>query len=92
VLVGAFGTTTVESDVLAVAYYRTKNWPRLISLWKSRTNAVGATAKTWFSLAAAYYAAGDKTNALNSINAAIKLDPSAASAAEGAIKQIKAGQ
>jgi O-antigen ligase len=88
VLFGEYGTTTVDSDILAAAYYRAKDWPQLIDLWRSRATAPGASVDSWFSLAAAYYVAGDKAHALSTINTAVALFPSAASAGAAAIAQI----
>ncbi|MBI5405846.1 O-antigen ligase family protein [Candidatus Kaiserbacteria bacterium] len=89
ILRDAYGTTNVDSNILAVAYYRSKNWPRLIALWALRTTAPNASAETWFSLAAAYYAAGDRENAVATINKAVSLYPATASAAAAAITQIR---
>jgi O-antigen ligase/tetratricopeptide (TPR) repeat protein len=91
ILLATYGTTTVDNDVLEVAYYRTKNWPRLISLWQLRTTAPGADAQTWFGLAAAYYTAGDKADAIATIKKAIVLFPDAASSGTQAIQEINAG-
>lgn len=85
------GTTVVDSDILAIAYYRTKNWQRLIDLWKLRTTEPSATAQTWFSLAAAYYTAGEKGAALATIRQAIQLFPDAAASGAAAIQQIQGG-
>ncbi len=90
ILLGAYGTTTVDSDILAVAYYRTKDWPQLIRIWKMRAAAPGALVDTWFGLAAAYYAGGDKADAIATINKAVALYPEAASAGAAAIAQIRA--
>jgi O-antigen ligase/tetratricopeptide (TPR) repeat protein len=92
VLMAAYGTTAVDSDILAVAYYRTKNWPGLVGIWKIRAEKPGATVQTWFSLAAAYYAAGDNANAIATVNKAVKLFPEAASSGAAAIKQIQEGK
>lgn len=89
ILQEAFGMTNVDSDVLAVAYYRTENWPRLIRMWQSRAEKPEATAQSWFSLAAVYYAAGDTANAIKTINAAVERFPDAAAAGAAAIKQIE---
>ncbi|MFA6279118.1 MAG: O-antigen ligase family protein [Candidatus Paceibacterota bacterium] len=88
ILIGAFGTINVDSEVLAVAYYRAKNWPRLIALWKARTEKPGASVETWFGLASAYYTAGDKVNASKTIKMAVSLYPDAADAGAAALKQI----
>ena len=92
VLISAFGTDNVDSDILSTAYYRAKDWSRLISFWKLRTEKPGASAETWFSLAAAYYASGDKYNATRVINRAVELYPDAAAAGATAIKQIQEGK
>ncbi len=89
ILLAAYGTTSVDSDILAVAYYRTKNWPRLIAIWKMRTEKPGAVVDAWFSLAAAYYAAGNMTSAIQTIHKAVALYPGAASAGDAAIAQIQ---
>jgi O-antigen ligase/thioredoxin-like negative regulator of GroEL len=88
----SYGTTTVDSDILAVAYYRTKDWPRLIGIWQLRAASPSATAQTWFGLAAAYYAAGDRASAIRTINAAVAKYPDAAASGAAAITQIQAGK
>ena len=87
-----FGTTVVDSNVLAVAYYRTGDWQSLISMLKLRTEKPSADAPTWFSLAAAYYTAGDKANAIKAINTAVAKYPDSADAGAAAIKQIQEGK
>ncbi len=89
ILLAVFGTENVDSNILAVAYYRAKDWPRLIGIWKSRAEQPDASVETWFSLAAAYYASGDKANASKTIHAAVARYPDAAVAGAEAIKQIE---
>jgi tetratricopeptide (TPR) repeat protein len=91
ILRAVFGTTTVDDDNLEYAYYLSKNWPRYIALWKLRAGAANAPAEAWFSLANAYALAGDKDNAINVINRAVRRYPG--SAAEGAdfIRQMEGG-
>jgi O-antigen ligase len=89
ILQHAYGSLLVDNDILAVAYYRTKNWPRFIDIWKLRANIPGASVETWFSLAAAYYTSGDKTSAITTINKAVTLYPGAATAGASAIAQIE---
>ncbi len=91
ILRDAFGTATVDSDILAFAYYRVKDWPRLIALWKLRAEKPGAPVDAWFSLAAAYYTAGRKAEAVSTINAAVARFPDAAAAGAAALKQIEGG-
>lgn len=95
VLLQAFGTTTVDSDVLAIAYYRSKNWIRLARILELRAFAPGAGVETWFQLAAAYYTAGDSLRAIKTVNEAVKRfpnDPNAAPSAAAALKKIQSGE
>lgn len=91
-LLEVYGTTTVDSNILAAAYYRTKDWQPLLQIWKMRVAKPDATAQMWFSLAAVYYAAGDKHNAIATITAAVERFPEAAASGAAAIKQIQAGK
>lgn len=89
ILQDTFGTTNLDSDVLAAAYYHARDWPHLIEIGKMRVDKPEATAQAWFSLAAAYYAAGDRGNTIKTINAAVAKFPDAAAAGAAAIKQIE---
>jgi O-antigen ligase len=89
ILMKTYGTTMVDSDILNIAYFRAKNWPRLIALWKLRANSPSATAQEWFGLASAYYASGDTTNAILTVKAAAARFPDAASSAAAALAQIE---
>jgi O-antigen ligase/Tfp pilus assembly protein PilF len=89
ILTDRFGTVDIDNDLLATAYYRTKNWPRLIALLKLRTEAPDAGVNAWFSLASIYQESGDSWNAVKTINAAIERYPEAASAGAEAIKQLQ---
>ncbi|MEK7604888.1 MAG: O-antigen ligase family protein [Patescibacteria group bacterium] len=89
ILTTAFGTTTVDSNILATAYYRARNWPRLIALWERRVAAPDATVQHWFSLAAAYYTAGANAQAIAILTEAGKRFPDAAESVREAIKQVQ---
>lgn len=88
-LVGAYGTTTVDSQILAVAYYRSELWDRLIRLWEFRAARPEADVQTFFSLAAAYYAGGDRQTAIAVIRDTIARFPEAKAAGEAAIQEIQ---
>jgi hypothetical protein len=88
-LQSTFGTTTVDADALAIAYYRAKLWPQLIALWRLRASASDASVQTLFGLAAAYYAAGQTANAVAAVHDAVAKYPAAASAGAAAIAQIE---
>jgi tetratricopeptide (TPR) repeat protein len=88
ILLTAFGTTTVDSNPLIIAYYRVKNWPKLIRTLRLRTESSTAGPNEWFSLAAAYFESGDRASAVSTINAAVAKFPEAATSGAAAIKQI----
>ncbi|MEK7135892.1 MAG: O-antigen ligase family protein, partial [Patescibacteria group bacterium] len=92
ILMSVFGTTEVDNPIFSVAYYRVKDWPRLINFWKMRTGRPDAGAPAWFSLAAAYYASGDKATAVKTINTAVARYPDFAASGAEAIKQIEEGK
>jgi O-antigen ligase/tetratricopeptide (TPR) repeat protein len=89
ILISAFGTENVDSDILSTAYYRAMDWVRLINFWKLRAEKPGASAETLFSLASAYYVSGDKENAIRTINKAVEIYPNVAANGAEAIKQIE---
>ena len=82
----------VDSDILSIAYYRGGHWRRLIEFWQARAGKPDASVDSFFSLAAAYYAAGDKASAIKTVNAAIARYPDAAEAGKAAIEQIQQGK
>ena len=92
ILLAAFGTTTVDDLMFSTAYYRAKDWPRLINFWRARVQKPNVGADSWFSLAAAYYTSGDKVNAIKTINTAVEKYPDSAESGAAAIKQIEAGK
>ena len=91
ILMQSFGTTTVDSDILAEGYYRGKDWPQLIRLWQLRANKPNASINTEFGLAAAYYAAGEKQQAIAQVQKIMKEYPQADQAGQQAIQQIQSG-
>lgn len=89
ILMDAFGTTTVDSDILGAAYYRTSNWPRLIALARLRIANPDAGPQEWFKLASAYYAAGDTRSAVAAIKDAAARFPDIATSAQAALEQLE---
>lgn len=89
VLQQAFGTTTVDNDTLAYAYYQAKDYQDLIALWKLRAFKPGADVHAWFGLAAAYFVAGQKAEAIATIAQAVKAHPEAATEAQAVRAQIE---
>ncbi|HUQ30373.1 MAG TPA: O-antigen ligase family protein [Candidatus Paceibacterota bacterium] len=88
-LLDAFGTTTVDSEILAYAYYQVKDFPRLIAVWRLRTAQPDAPIDSWFGLAAAYFLSGNKPKAIAVVNEAVALHPEAAEQAKAVIAQIE---
>lgn len=90
-LIQTFGTTTVDSDPLRVAYYETKQYDELIAIERGRVAAANGSAKSRFALAVLYQAVGRTADAEAEVRATVKVYP--ASAAEGAalIEQFKQG-
>ncbi len=91
-LLKTFATTTLDNQMLALAYYQTKDWSRLIRLWQLRASAPDASEQTLFGLAAAYYVAGDKADAITAVQNVVKKYPDAAQDAAAALAQIRAGK
>ena len=92
VLLEAFGTTTVDNDALGAAYYRVKDYPDLIALWQLRASNPNASLDTLFSLAAAYFLAGETNQAIAQVNAIVAKHPEAATEAQQFLAQLKAQQ
>ncbi len=90
-LIESYGTATVDNTILSVAYYRTKDWPRLIALWRLRASAPDASAQTLFGLASAYYVAGQKAEASAQVGSIIVKYPNMRATGEAILKQIEAG-
>jgi O-antigen ligase len=89
ILLDAYGTTTVDSQILAAAYYRAQRWDRLIRLWEARAARSDANGQTYLSLAAAHYAAGDRAVAIAIIQDTIARFPETKAAGEAALKEIQ---
>ncbi len=91
-LLGAYGTTTVDSDVLALAYYNAKMYTDLIDLWQLRTHQADASTQDYLGLAGAYYAAGERQKAIDILTFVAAHDPSMTKEVEAAIIQIQSGK
>lgn len=84
-----YGTTTIDSDILAIAYYHAKNWERLLDIWELRASRPTAGAQALFGLAAAQYASGDGSGAIRTLRGAVMRHPEAKASADAAIAQIQ---
>jgi len=86
-----FGTTTVDSNALALAYYQTKDFADLIAIWQLRV-ANADSAQNRFGLAAAYVAAGDLAAARATVEAAIAEFPAANAQGQTLLQELDAMQ
>lgn len=90
-LLDTYGTIEVPEDILAAAYYRTKNWSRLLPLLKTRADAPDARVENWLSLAAIYYASGNSVLAMGTLQEALQRFPSSKAIIDSARLQIQSG-
>ncbi len=87
ILAQRFGTTTVDNDVLALAYFRSKDWKDLIALWRLRLSGQDS-AMNYFGLAASYAVSGDRADAMAVMRRAIVAHPEAAAQANAILEQL----
>ncbi|HVY72522.1 MAG TPA: O-antigen ligase family protein [Candidatus Paceibacterota bacterium] len=86
-----FGTVLVNDARLLQVYVNTKQYDRVVGIWKLRVEAAPNDAQAHLGLAAAYFTASDKTNAIAELNRAAQLNPSLASQIQSVITQIQNG-
>jgi O-antigen ligase/tetratricopeptide (TPR) repeat protein len=84
----AFGTTTVDQDILVLAYYQVKDYPDLIAVWQKRVVDQDNSATAEFGLAEAYADAGENAAARAEIQTAITAHPEAATEGAAILSQI----
>ncbi len=73
-------------------YVALKRYDKVLELWQAKVAADPTNVQNIFSLAAAFLAAGDRTNAIKEINSAISIDPGQRTFGEQLIKEIQAGR
>lgn len=83
-----FGTTTVDQDVVMLAYYQSKDFPDLIAVWEKRVVDQHNSATSEFGLAAALADAGYVAEAKAEINLAISQHPEAAAQGASMLSQL----
>jgi O-antigen ligase/Tfp pilus assembly protein PilF len=86
-----FGTVNVADDFLAKVYYKSKNYPRLISTWQTYVDTNKNNVGYRKSLAAAYLLNGQNGEAIRVLEEAIAIDPSFEKEAQEYITQIRSG-
>jgi O-antigen ligase/tetratricopeptide (TPR) repeat protein len=88
VLQDHFGTTTVNQNILIVAYYQTHDWADLIATLQLKLSQQN-DASTGFQVAAAYAAAGNIPAALAQVQATVAAHPDSAAQGQALTKQLK---
>jgi O-antigen ligase len=86
-----FGTVLVDDDRLIQAYTNTKQYDRVVGIWKNRVAASPQDAQTNIGLAAAYFAASDIPDTIATLQRTEQLDPANASQVQAIITQIQNG-
>ena len=84
----SFGTTTVDQDIILLAYYQTKDWPDFITIWLKRVADQGNSADAEYGLAAAYADAGQIAAARAEVQTAMTQHPDSASEGTSILSQL----
>ncbi|MCX6713193.1 MAG: O-antigen ligase family protein [Candidatus Vogelbacteria bacterium] len=83
----------IENDDRFLGYFATtKQYGKIIEIWKLRVAANPKDRQTNISLAASYYFSGDRAAAVKVVSDYIKLDPAFEKEGDDLIKQIELGQ
>ncbi len=90
-LTAGFGSVLVDDSRLMQVYVNTKQYDRVVGIWKLRVQKDPGNVQYVLGLAAAYFTAGDKTNAIAQLERAAQLDPALNSQIQAVITQIKNG-
>lgn len=84
-----FTTLTPDNDAIMQVYYSTKQYSRAEAILQNRIAKDSTNTQAYVNLAQVYYSAGDKANALKTLQAAAKAVPSFASQALQLESQIQ---
>lgn len=76
---------------IAAAYVARKRFDKIIAIWEARVKATPREAQGYFTLAAAYYAAGNSSRAIAVLQSAITAIPDAKDQAQALIDQVRSG-
>ncbi len=90
-LVEKYGTMDVAEMILVQVYSRTNNYQRLIGTWEAFVENQ-PTAENYKSLAGAHLLAGDRSGAIEALEAGIEKNPQFRSEASVLLNQIRSGQ
>lgn len=91
-LVPAYGTMIIDDDRLVNAYAATKQYNKLVEIWKIRVKNKPGDPQYHLSLAASYLQTGNRSNAVNEIQKVIDLNPQFKEQGQYYIREIQAGR
>lgn len=77
---------------IAAAYASRNEYAKIAALWEAKVAAQPSDMQAYFTLAAAYYAAGQSPKAIAALEQAQRVDPSISAQAQQFIAQIRAGK
>lgn len=90
-LLGNHGTSIVPEEKIINAYFRIKNYGKVLELWQKKMTDNPTVAEYKMRVAAAYLLTGNKSKAVEYLKMAMAQDPGLKEQAEGAIRGINDG-
>jgi tetratricopeptide (TPR) repeat protein len=91
VLKEGFGTVAYDNDQLLQVYSNTRQFARIVEIWKARVEKAPKDAQMVLGLAVAYFQASDVPNTIATLKKVAELDPSKAGDVNNTITQIQNG-
>ena len=76
---------------ITAAYIERGRYDKVIAIWGARVKARPTEVQSYFTLAAAYYGAGNSARAIEVLESAVKAEPQAKAQADALIQQIRSG-
>jgi tetratricopeptide (TPR) repeat protein/O-antigen ligase len=90
-LTDGFGTVLFDDDRLLQVYTNTKQFNRVVGIWKTRVEKDPENTEKILGLASAYFAAGDKASTIAELQKISVVNPALAPQMQTLISQIQAG-
>ena len=91
-LIERYGTVTPPDEILLQAYFDVADFEHAIAVAEARSNEAPADTNRLTQLAGIYLEAGERQKAIETLRAAIQLDPNFAAQGAEFISQIEAGE
>ena len=91
VLTEKFGTVLVDNDELIQLYTNTKQYDRVIGIWKLRVSSAPKDTNALLGLAGAYFVSGDSADTIATLKQISLIDPAQAGQMQAIIAQIQSG-